>query len=79
MANNLYKGTVKWYNIDHNYGFIKLKDGSDVFFHGSQIMNKDHVLDTGDKVEFELHPSKKGKQKLQAKYVDYISDESEKA
>ena len=32
------QGTVKWFSSEKGYGFIKLSDGRDVFFHYSQLV-----------------------------------------
>jgi CspA family cold shock protein len=47
-------GTIKWFDSDRNYGFIKRDNGdSDVFVHGDDVEDG-IVLNTGDNVTFEL-------------------------
>jgi CspA family cold shock protein len=52
MAN----GTVKWFNTDKGYGFIKPQDGSkDVFVHISAVERSDlRTLNEGQTVSYEL-------------------------
>jgi CspA family cold shock protein len=56
------QGTVKWFNGDKGYGFIKPDDGSeDVFVHYSAIAGGGfRSLDEGDKVSYEAARGKKG-------------------
>jgi CspA family cold shock protein len=55
-------GTVKWFNSNKGYGFIKPDDGSaDLFVHHSEIKSAGYAsLDEGQKVEFEVGQGKKG-------------------
>ena len=50
-------GTVKKIFQDRGFGFIKLDNGSDIFFHvrGCQP-NTFESLNIGDKVEYEIDP-----------------------
>ncbi len=61
-------GTVKWFNNDKGYGFIKRESGEDVFVHHSSISNQAgyRSLKEGDSVEFEVKQGPKG---LQAENV----------
>jgi len=49
-------GTVKWFNAQKGFGFIKPDDGSqDVFVHVSAVERAGmHSLNEGQKVSFEL-------------------------
>ena len=42
-------GTVKWFNADKGYGFIKPEAGNDVFVHASAIQDGGS-LDEGETV-----------------------------
>ena len=54
-------GTVKWFNVRRGYGFIEKEDGTDVFFHYSEIsMPGFKVLSAGDKVRFDIERSERG-------------------
>ena len=57
-------GTVKWFNDAKGYGFITPDDGGeDLFAHFSAIqMPGFKTLKEGQKVQFEVAKSEKGKQ-----------------
>ncbi len=55
------KGTVKMFNSEKGYGFIRTEDGRDVFFHySSLIMDSFKVAEAGEAVEFEIEESDRG-------------------
>lgn len=56
------KGTVKWFNDQKGFGFIKPEDGSaDVFAHHTAItMEGFRTLAENQEVEFDLVTSEKG-------------------
>ena len=57
MAN----GTVKWFNEQKGYGFIKQENGQDIFVHYSAINGSGFkTLKEGDAVTFEVETGKKG-------------------
>lgn len=57
MAN----GTVKWFNDQKGYGFIKQEDGPDIFVHYSGIIGDGFKsLKEGDRVTFDIEEGKKG-------------------
>ncbi|MDX2047961.1 MAG: cold shock domain-containing protein [Chitinophagaceae bacterium] len=52
------QGTVKFYNTEKGYGFIKHDDSNaETFVHSSGLIDQ---IKQGDKVEFELIEGKKG-------------------
>lgn len=51
-------GTVKFYNTEKRFGFIKHDDSNkETFVHSSGLIDE---VQEGDKVEFELQEGKKG-------------------
>ncbi|OQC50392.1 MAG: Cold shock protein 1 [Tenericutes bacterium ADurb.Bin024] len=55
------KGTIKQFNQERGYGFIRAEDGTDVFFHySSLVMDGFKTITTGEKVEFTLEQSDRG-------------------
>ena len=50
------KGTVKFYNIDKGFGFIK-EDGTDNEYH-VHISGLKHQISQGDEVNFDLNDGK---------------------
>jgi CspA family cold shock protein len=54
-------GTVKWFSQRRGYGFITKADGEDLFFHRSEVNQREGGLpDEGQKVEFQIRETKKG-------------------
>jgi cold shock protein len=65
------KGTVKCFNGEKGFGFIKRMNGQDVFVHSNAITGTgDKQLAPGDNVQFEVEHRTKG---LQAYRVIKIS------
>jgi CspA family cold shock protein len=57
------QGTVKFFNVDKGYGFIKPDDGSrDIFVHITAVEQAGlHSLNEGQRISYEVEPDKKGK------------------
>jgi len=56
-------GTVKWFNPEKGYGFIRQENGEDVFVHYSSISGDGFKsLEEGQRVEFDVAPGRKGPQ-----------------
>lgn len=65
------KGVVKKFNKDKGYGFIKLSDDRDVFFHYSQlVMEGFKNIEDGATVEFELIETERGAQAQHVVKID---------
>jgi CspA family cold shock protein len=61
------KGTVKFFNAEKGFGFIKHDDSSkETFVHASGLTQP---VTTGDKVEFDVQEGKKGPNAVNVKKV----------
>lgn len=61
------QGTVKWFNSEKGFGFIRRESGDDVFVHHTAIVGSGFKsLAEGDQVEFTVTKGPKG---LQARDV----------
>ncbi|HKM02514.1 MAG TPA: cold shock domain-containing protein [Bacilli bacterium] len=55
------QGTIKMFNKEKGFGFIRAEDGNDVFFHySSLVMDGFKTIEQGDAVSFELEQSDRG-------------------
>ena len=64
------KGTVKWFNENKGYGFIRQEGGPDVFVHFSAIKDEGFkTLSEGQPVEFEVTQGEKGPQAVNVRPV----------
>jgi CspA family cold shock protein len=64
-------GTVKWFNADKGYGFIKPESGEDVFVHFSAIQASGYrSLDEGQVVEFDITQGPKGAQAANVRLLE---------
>lgn len=65
------RGTVKWFNAEKGFGFIKYNDLEDIFVHYSAIQKEGYKsLNEGDIVDFKLIETSKG---LQAQNVTEVT------
>ncbi len=61
------QGTVKFFNTEKGFGFIKHDDSAkETFVHVSGLV---HDVKEGDKVEFELQEGKKGPNAVNVKVI----------
>ena len=65
------QGTVKWFNAEKGYGFIAVEGSSDdIFVHYTAIEATGfRSLSEGQKVEFDITDSPKGKQATAVRVV----------
>jgi cold shock protein len=62
------KGTVKFFNSEKGFGFIKHDDSSkETFVHSSGLIDQ---VSEGDKVEFDLKEGKKGMNAVNVKKIN---------
>ncbi|MDD3383384.1 MAG: cold shock domain-containing protein [Bacilli bacterium] len=55
------KGTIKMFNKEKGFGFIKCEDGKDVFFHYSELKVEGFkTAEPGEEVEFDVQESDRG-------------------
>ena len=53
-------GTVKSFNSEKGFGFIRIEDGQEVFVHHTAIEGDEKSLTKGQQVEFEMEQGPKG-------------------
>ncbi|PWI57300.1 cold shock domain-containing protein [Sulfoacidibacillus thermotolerans] len=57
------QGTVKWFNSEKGYGFIRVEGGNDVFVHYTAINGDGYrTLEEGQQVEFDIVEGQRGPQ-----------------
>lgn len=65
------KGTVKMFNKEKGYGFIKAEDGHDVFFHHTALLMEGfRTAEAGEEVEFEEEASDRGPRAKNIKKIE---------
>ncbi len=68
------QGTVKFFDTQKGFGFIKQDDGGDdVFVHRNNVENLDYNqgLEDNETVEFEVEETDKGLSAINVKSLDY--------
>lgn len=64
-------GTVKWFNDDKGFGFIKVPDHDDLFVRYNGILGDGHkTLNEGDLVQFETIEGPQGSQAVNVKKIN---------
>lgn len=68
----MHKGTVKWFNSQKGYGFIKAEDDTDFFVHYSGInsMEKFKSLKESETVVFDVIDTEKGRQAINVTVIE---------
>lgn len=64
MKDEVYYGTVKYYNPTRGFGFLRADSGAEYFYHASGLKNG-FVPAEGEKVSFQLGSNLKGPLALQ--------------
>ncbi|MDY0907657.1 cold-shock protein [Pedobacter sp. CFBP9032] len=59
-------GTVKFFNTEKGFGFIKEENGSEIFVHVSGLIDK---VNENDNVEYEVQEGKKGLNAVKVRVV----------
>ena len=59
-------GTVKFFNSEKGFGFIKEENGSEIFVHASGLIDEIREKDT---VEYEVQEGKKGLNAVKVRVV----------
>ena len=59
-------GTVKFFNTEKGFGFIKEENGSEIFVHVSGLIDK---VSENDNVEYEVQEGKKGLNAVKVRVV----------
>ena len=66
----MYLGTVKEFSDKKYFGFIEQDDGSDIFFHGSDIEPKWRgKIGAGDRVQFDILTDIKGLKAIKVRKI----------
>ncbi len=68
------QGTVKWFDAEKGYGFIKPNEGGkDIFVHRNNVENLGYNqgLEDGENVEFEVEETPKGLSAINVNSLDY--------
>lgn len=77
-SNARQEGTVNTINVARGFGFLKISNGTELFFHSNQLRNCEDIrlLREGDLVEFTEGPDAKNPNKKEAKEVSVKVDVS---
>lgn len=68
LMSNTFTGTVKFFNEEKGYGFIKHDESSqETFVHANGLI---HEIQAHDRVEFELQEGRKGQNAVNVKRID---------
>ncbi|WP_316831537.1 cold-shock protein [Pedobacter aquatilis] len=59
-------GTVKFFNTEKGFGFIKEENGGEIFVHASGLIDE---IRENDKVEYDVQEGKKGLNAVKVKVI----------
>lgn len=72
------RGTVKWFDSNIGYGFIRSEDGTEIFVHWTGInMEGFKHLREGQTVEFDVVDVEKGKQAVNVIADGFVEEDKE--
>jgi CspA family cold shock protein len=57
-------GVIKWFDLDKGYGFIERGDGTDIFFHKTEVAGDPHAYVEGSLVTYDVEETLKGPQAI---------------
>lgn len=73
------KGTIKFYNAEKGFGFIKQDQGEDLFFHiSSSSIDEPEKLEVGQRVIYEIGPGRKGPEAREVEIEGEVIEEEVK-
>jgi len=64
------EGKVKWYSNARGYGFLVNSDGSETFFHITQVEPFGRIVQQGDHVTYEIGMGAKGNYAINIKIIE---------
>jgi cold shock protein len=57
-------GEIKWFDLDKGYGFIDRGDGTDIFFHKTEVEGDARQYVEGSRVTYDVEETLKGPQAI---------------
>ena len=60
-------GSIKWFDLTKGYGFIDRGDGTDIFFHKSEMQNAMSDYTQGQVVTYDVEETLKGPQAVEVR------------
>lgn len=64
-------GTIRWFSLEKNFGFIMADEGGDIFVHGSAVTGgTTRGLSEGQRVTFEVEEAPRGKKAVNVTTTD---------